>query len=58
MTEIDVKNINDWNSKKTAEFFISKELFHRYSDLFLDKYNHVEENIKEVISQKIRRIKV
>ncbi|HDR7437547.1 MULTISPECIES: BglII/BstYI family type II restriction endonuclease [unclassified Bacillus (in: firmicutes)] len=57
MADRDEKDIKDGKSEDTAEFFIAEMLFHRHSDSFLDKYNHIKEDIEQAISKRMGELK-
>lgn len=53
MIEIDSQSKEEWIEKKDGELFIANELFHRHSDLFLNKHIQLENDIKLCIESKL-----
>lgn len=53
MIEIDSQSKEEWIEKKDGELFIANQLFHRHSDLFLNKHSQLENDIKFCIESKL-----
>ncbi|WHY94711.1 hypothetical protein QNK12_15160 [Neobacillus cucumis] len=56
MLQINSNEILNWESKKTGTLFISEQMYHRHSELFLGNYSQTKKDIESSLNQELKNL--
>ncbi|QWH20716.1 hypothetical protein EXW62_27330 (plasmid) [Bacillus mycoides] len=56
MNELKGESIQKWSNKQTGTLYIKNQVFHRHSDLFLEKHNQLKQDVESCIQRRLSNL--